>query len=109
MKHDVLKIDRQIHQQQRCPKGRPIGEIEMIQEAPASFMSEKRNTYRHQRKEEAGRQVVEQNDAEVVGPAEFPGKTQDSARGRGFPGAHQNKDGEEESEPYQNFVAHGNI
>ena len=31
VKHDVLKIDRQIHQHQRYPKGQPIREVEMIQ------------------------------------------------------------------------------
>ena len=31
MKQDMLKIDRQVHQYQRYPKGQQMGEVEMIQ------------------------------------------------------------------------------
>ena len=89
MEYDVLKIDRKIHQYQRHPKFQPSGEIELIQEAPPAFVSEESKRYRHQWKEEAGCQAVEKNDTQVSGPAEFPGKTQDSARGQDFPANHQ--------------------
>lgn len=78
----------------------------MIQEAPSAFTGEEGNTHRHHRKEEAGCQVVEKNDTQVAGPAEFPGKTQDSARGHDFPANHQQKDTEKEAEACQDFVIH---
>ena len=108
MKHDMLKINRQIHQYQRYPNGQPIGEVEMIQEAPSVLMSEESNTCRHQRKEKAGCQVVEKNDTQVTGPTEFPGETQDSARDQDFPDNHKKKDAEEEAKSCQNFIIHGN-
>ena len=104
MYHHVLQPDGEIKRKHREQACQPARQIKVVQHAPALTRSECRHADRCSREQHAQEQCIENDQSEIIAPAQRLGSRQGAARCPHFPGRHEREDAEKRTTANQQFV-----
>ena len=104
VEHHMLQVDREIEQHERDDEPGPAGKRKVVEEAPASGLGEDGETNRGDRKGEAQREGVEDDDAEIAGPTRPARDRASPSRRQCLQSGHAGERAAKERQPDRRFM-----
>lgn len=98
MKHDMLKIDGEVEDQDTEDDFRDVRQLKLIEKAPASLLGEDGNARQSCWEGQTYGDGVYHHHAQITDPTRYFQCGQTTARGKNFPKEHDDEDAKEKSE-----------
>ena len=109
MEHHMLKIDRQVENDDREQDFEPERQFDEIEKAPAPAFGNDGQCDRHQRDEKPHQRRIQRHQAQIGIPAQPARMGQPPARPRELPQGHNDENAEEEPQPDRRFASLANL
>jgi hypothetical protein len=109
VEQNMLQVDNEIQHQDRDHDSSPAGKRDVVEEAPAALLAQRRNTNSGYGNAETKHQGVEENETQIARPTDPAREGPLPSRSCHFPGRHHNEDTEEDADSYDGFVSENKI
>jgi len=104
VKEDMLEVDEKIEDDNARDDGQPVGDLDTVEETPASLRRDQGKSYRHQGENDANDQSADGHDTEVIKPAHRFGRCQESAGHPAFQEGKRKQRSEKKPQPDDGLV-----